>query len=355
MVGGISCLPCAAGQYNPDGGGAGPDKAAGGGGSCLHCPIGKFQPQRGGHECISCALGSVTTHGGDGDVFGGACSRCGAGKYAFAGLCVGCARGRFARGGGTSCDACPAGKYANGQGTKACAPCEAGRFNKRKQDVSCQWCAAGRANGATGQRACKACAAGRFSRGDGAKMCTACPDGQKSISTSGATGCRHLGMSWSAKDGKLEHAKDDASIAVAGLDDANPALVSASEDRKHGARASKLTIDGDIGGDSGDEDDLDTPDEEHGVGIPVATGGRLASAASCRAQTMFGGWSACDRACGAGRRYRYKLRITCGRPPDELPESKRFKQSKRCNTKPCPHGQGRAPKGTVKVPPVGEY
>jgi len=73
-------------RYNPDGGGKGPDAVAGGGGSCLHCPIGKFQPQRGGHACNACALGSVTAHGGDGGAFGGACERCGEGKYAFAGL-----------------------------------------------------------------------------------------------------------------------------------------------------------------------------------------------------------------------------------------------------------------------------
>ena len=98
-------------------------------------------------------------------------------------------------------------------------------------------------------------------------------------------------------------------------------------------------------------------EEEHSVGIPVATGGRIASAL-CRAQILFGGWSACDLPCTTaarhGLRYRYKLRITCGKPPDELPSSKRFKQSKKCHLNPCRAGHSPA-KAQVKIPSVGQY
>jgi len=261
--------------------------------------------------------------------------------------------------------------------------------------VSCHWCAAGRANGARGQRSCKDCAAGRLARGNGAKRCAACPNGQTSKRS--ATSCRHLGLSWSKRKGALVHAKDDASVSVAGLDDINPAAMAAAAMAAarssranpavaHGAHAASggggghdaaapgppaLNIDGDIDGDIGGDiggGAGDGADEEHSVGIPVATGGRIASAL-CRAQILFGGWSACDLPCkpstaatatataqgGHGLRYRYKLRITCGKPPDELPSSKRFKQSKTCqHLSPCRAGHSPA-KVQVKIPSVGQY
>lgn len=198
---GASCVACAPGNYQPD------DNSSRT--SCVVCSLGYYTSGSAATSCTSCnTLAPVS---------GGTCTKCtGSGKCTEATCptgqaldttsqsCVisGCAAGQYKENG--SCQACPAGYYCSGDGTKtpcapgtyskstgatSCTPCDRGSYQPESGKTSCLTCDPGTFAGGTGNTRCTYCSPGTIAQYPGSYQCTACGTGTYA-SGSAATECK---------------------------------------------------------------------------------------------------------------------------------------------------------------------
>ena len=152
------CASCPAGTYEANG-------------ACLACSVGKTQPVAGlATECIACGLGQAALDALD------ACTACAIGKFQAEAVYT-----------SYSCKFCPSGQSTRSAGLSACErSCAAGtKFQNylNNGELNCQNCEPGQwTNGmATNPTTCDACPAGRYEDGEGSPECQKCPEGKEFV------------------------------------------------------------------------------------------------------------------------------------------------------------------------------
>lgn len=177
---GLSCVPCPAGQYQPDEGQ----------GSCLMCPRGKYKNFAGDGTCADCGANQIANEEGSSQ-----CQTCVPGRVAVVHVdgnhtCEVCPEGTFASLSSHECEPCPSGTYSDlpegsegpWTGVTACTACDAGTFSILDDDSEigatfCQECEPGKFKSNRGEGECQSCTQGRYMDGSGAADCDPIPAG----------------------------------------------------------------------------------------------------------------------------------------------------------------------------------
>eukprot|EP00961_Rhodomonas_salina_P091455 1231683-Rhodomonas_salina.1 len=185
------------------------------GGACAACAAGKSKAENGSSACTRCAVGQYAPEASlqcTDCVAGGPCEFCPAGNHKNAdGICIACTNGTFSTTVGaedpSSCQPCPTGTFADGDGATSCILCPRNTFSTVQgaaNNATCIPCPdstespAGSSNnsdckcraGLIGPNGgpCQLCAEGSFNIIAGATACTLCPEG-KYQDTKGAGEC----------------------------------------------------------------------------------------------------------------------------------------------------------------------
>ncbi|CAM9594511.1 unnamed protein product, partial [Choristocarpus tenellus] len=154
----MACFPCPVGTAGASV--AGGDEAE----ACLDCPKGSYSDTTGESACELCPSGSASEIAGASN--SSVCKVCSAGSYSLPGA--------------GSCDPCPVGHFASGEGSDACDPCPENTY----LDIT----------GGTSQSQCISCTQGQYTSGKSGSGssadCLPCPPGTHSISMGDGGGCQ---------------------------------------------------------------------------------------------------------------------------------------------------------------------
>jgi hypothetical protein len=184
---GATACGCPVGQYG---------QLAGAGTVCKSCEVAKYQPAVAQVECTSCSAGKSGNSNTASTAESVACSSCGSGQYqpvAGQASCTGCAAGKHRNGNAASseesvaCSSCGSGKYQPAAGQVNCAGCAAGKHRNgngasSEESVACSGCGSGKFQPTPGSTDCIKCAAGKRGNGNNASIaetveCTSCDSG----------------------------------------------------------------------------------------------------------------------------------------------------------------------------------
>ena len=150
------CASCPAGRFEKQG-------------ACLACGVGKTQPSPGlATDCIACGLGEAALDALE------PCTDCAIGTYQKRTVCV-----------SYKCTVCPSGQSTRSIGSSSCQiSCAAGTYFKsylNNGELNCPNCKPGQwTNGkAVNPTSCGACPAGRYEDGEGSSACKKCPQGKR--------------------------------------------------------------------------------------------------------------------------------------------------------------------------------
>jgi sugar lactone lactonase YvrE len=179
----LSCIPCAAGSYNPA-----PGQTSSG---CIPCSPGTASSTAGASQasqCTPCSAGFYAALAGS-----VSCMLTPAGSFSgpSASSLLQCPLGMYSGAGVSACTPCPLGSAASTAGSASCTNCSAGHFSDSLGLSSCTPCPIGTFNNlpsSTSSAACQPCASGTFnpSLGQTSSGCISCPPGTAS-SASGAS------------------------------------------------------------------------------------------------------------------------------------------------------------------------
>ena len=165
---------------------------------CASCAVGRYasvdpgedgggqlaQVTSGGSTCNSCPRGHYADTSST-----IVCKECGAGTISTTGAsaCSSCPPGKKSSEDKTQCVDCPEGTFNVAPGLSVCADCPVGSVASAVGSTACAPCDVGRHQGATGQAACEACEAGKVAAEAGLGVCDFCPS--PTYSPAGASSC----------------------------------------------------------------------------------------------------------------------------------------------------------------------
>jgi len=179
-TGQTACTDCSPGTYAVDPGSS----------HCTLCPSGTFQDNGGATSCPACPSGLNSGEGQNRCTTcpaGTPCSTCGAGQYeSGSDTCADCPEGTAAAAGDGACTACSAGYFSSTTQATSCSACAAGTYNPGPGMLSCLNCAAG-SDTLAGQTTCELCPAGKYAAFAG-DICSSCDAGTY-IDSTGTTAC----------------------------------------------------------------------------------------------------------------------------------------------------------------------
>ncbi|KAJ6248404.1 insulin-like growth factor binding protein [Anaeramoeba flamelloides] len=170
--GATQCIPCGAGDYNPNNGSA----------SCEKCPPGTYNPVNGSlsiSDCLDCGPGNFSAYYGS-----SICSLCSTGSYNPSWRqenCISCPPGTYNENEGSksyqNCLSCPIGTSNSYYGRASCDLCSPGSYNDKVRQTACPSCKSGSVTDSYGATVCQLCSPGYYQEDEDMEYCNQCDYG----------------------------------------------------------------------------------------------------------------------------------------------------------------------------------